>query len=126
MIQRFPDPQLLACLLEVMPHLIQLQDDGVPCGLWLLLVRLGNVSDPVEDGRRRDPEEARDAVHGDPTQVEQDSVDPRPERLPAWGRAGELKAAPLAELVGFPGDRAIACSPSFLQSSTTHRLPAAE
>jgi hypothetical protein len=31
-IQRVPDPQLLACLLEGVPQLLQLQDDGVSCG----------------------------------------------------------------------------------------------
>jgi hypothetical protein len=63
-------------------------------------------------------------VHGDATQVEQDSIDLRRERLTAWGRAGELKAAPLAELFGFPGDRAIVDKPITLALGTCmHRHP---
>ena len=37
-IQRFPDPELLAFLLEIMPHLIQFQDDCSPRRHWLLVV----------------------------------------------------------------------------------------
>ena len=32
--------------LQVMPHLIQFQDDGSPRGLWLLLVLPGKGADP--------------------------------------------------------------------------------
>jgi hypothetical protein len=63
-------------------------------------------------------------VHGETTQVEQDSVDLRRERLPAWSRAGKLKAALLAELFGFPGDRAIVDKPITLALGTCmHRHP---
>ena len=47
-IQGLPDPELLAFVLEIMPHLIEFQDDRSPCGLWLLLVLLGKGPDPVE------------------------------------------------------------------------------
>ena len=36
-IQRFPDPEFLVLLLQVMPQLIQLEDDRFPCGFGLLI-----------------------------------------------------------------------------------------
>jgi hypothetical protein len=47
--------------LEIMPHLIQLQ---------LLIMLSGKRPDLVEHGLGRDPEEERDAVHGEATQVD--------------------------------------------------------
>jgi hypothetical protein len=54
---------------QPVPHLIQLQADGLPCGPWLPRVLCGKGSDPVEHGLGREPEEERDAVHGDATQI---------------------------------------------------------
>jgi hypothetical protein len=123
-IQRVPDPPRLACLLEVVPQLLQLQDDGCSCGLWLLLVRLDTGSDPGAHGLDRDLEAACEAVHGDATQLPQDRVDLQRERLPAWRRAGQRHAAWLAELCGFPGDRAVVDEPITLALGTDrHRRP---
>jgi hypothetical protein len=123
-IQRVPDPPRLACLLEVVPQLLQLQDDGFSCGLWRLLVRLGKGSDPGEHGLDRDLQEERDAVHGEATQLPQDRVDLQRERLPAWRRAGQRQAAWRAELCGFPGDRAVVDEPITLALGTSrHRRP---
>lgn len=74
-VQRLPDPEFAPLFLEIMPHLIEFQDDRSPRGLWLLVVVFGTVPDPSEHSLRRDPEEERDAVHGHPAQVPQHSVD---------------------------------------------------
>ena len=43
LVQGFPDPELLPLFLEVILHLIQLEDERFPCGLWLLLVLFGLI-----------------------------------------------------------------------------------
>ena len=111
MIQRFPDPQLLAFLLEVVPHLIQLQDDGFSCGFWLLLVRLGKGSDPVQYGLRRDAEEKRDAVHRDTTEGEPHGVDLGVEGLASRGGTGQLVATLLTLLFGLASGGAMLDDP---------------
>jgi hypothetical protein len=59
-----------------------------------------------------------------PLRIPQDSVDLHRERLPAWSRADKLKAAWLAELFGFPGDRAVVDEPITLALGTCmHRRP---
>lgn len=56
-IQDLPDPQLPSLLLERVPHLISLEDDASPRGLWLLIVLLRESADPLStdctDTRRR-------------------------------------------------------------------------
>src|SRR5262245_35490595 len=38
LIEGFPDPEFLRLLLDVMPHLIQLQDESASRGVWLRIV----------------------------------------------------------------------------------------
>lgn len=107
-IEGFSDPELASFCPEIMPHLIELQDDDAPRGLWLLVVVCGQVPDPGEHGLRRHPKEKRDAVHGHPTQVPQNSVDLRGEGLAAWRRAGQLLTTLLTLLLGLTGSSALA------------------
>src|SRR5262245_28570727 len=37
-IQRFPAPEFAPLFLEIMPHLIELQDDRPPRGFWFLVI----------------------------------------------------------------------------------------
>jgi hypothetical protein len=106
-IQGLPDPQLPSLVLEVVPHLVQLQDDRIASGLRLLLVLLSKGSEPVEHGLGRDPQEERDAMHGEATQIQEHRVDFHHEWLPAWGGTRKLIPTLLAELFGLAGDRAI-------------------
>jgi len=106
-IQGLPDPELLAFVLEIMPHLIEFQDDGSPRRLWLFVVVFGTVPDPGEHSLRGDVEKKRDAVHRHATHVPQDSIDLRGEGLPAWGRAGKLIATLFALFLRFASSRAI-------------------
>ena len=48
LIQCLPDPEFAPLCLEIVPHLIQFQDEGSPCGFRLLVVLLGKGPDPVE------------------------------------------------------------------------------
>ena len=68
-IQGLPDPQLPSLVLEVVPHLVQLQDDRFASGLRLLVVLLRKGSEPVEHGLGRYPQEERDTMHGEATQI---------------------------------------------------------
>jgi hypothetical protein len=74
-IESLPDPELAPLLLEIVPHLIQLQDDRFSRGAWLLIVLCGKGPDPVEHGLSRDPYEERDTMHGNATQIQKHRVE---------------------------------------------------
>src|SRR5262245_43320996 len=73
--QGLADPQLPSLVLEVVPHLVQLQDDRIASGLRLLAVLLRKGSEPVEHGLGRYPQEERDAMHGNATQIPEHCMD---------------------------------------------------
>src|SRR6266850_1667182 len=110
-IQGFPNPEFLGFLLDIMPHLIQFQDDGFSRGLRLLVVRFRKRFDLVEYRLSRDPQEEPNAVHRHATQVPQDGVDLHRERLTAWGGAGKLVLTLRTELLGLAGGRAVVDKP---------------
>jgi hypothetical protein len=123
-IQGLPDPQLLSRVLEVVPHLIQLQDDRFASRLRLLVVLLSKGSEPVEHGLGRDPQEERDAMHGDATQIHEHRLDFHYEWFTAWGGTRKLIPTLLAELFGLAGDRAVVDEPITLALGTyMHRYP---
>jgi hypothetical protein len=117
-IQGLPDPKLPSLVLEVVPHLVQLQDDRFASGLRLLVVLLSKGSEPVEHGLGRDPQEERDAMHGEATQIQEHRVDLHHERLTAWGGTSKLIPTLLAELFGLAGGRAVVDEPITLALGT--------
>src|SRR5262245_46006784 len=106
-IERFPAPECTPLCLERMPHLIAFQDNRSPRRLWLLLGSLGKGPDPVGDDLRGAPEEERDAVHGQTTEIPQDGVDLHRTWLLTRGRAGTLIATLPALLLRFARRRAV-------------------
>jgi hypothetical protein len=101
----------VAFFLQVMLHLIQLQDDSSPHRLWLLCVLLGEGADPGEHGLGRDAEEKRDTVRGQATQIEQYGVNLGGEGLATWSRTGKLLATLLTLFLGFASGGAMVDDP---------------
>jgi hypothetical protein len=117
-IQGLPDPEFPSLVLEIMPHLIQLQDDRSAGRLRLLVVLLRKGSEPVEHGLGRYSQEERNAMHGEATQIQEHCVDLHRERLTAWGGTRKLIPTLLAELLGLAGDRAVVDEPITLAVGT--------
>jgi hypothetical protein len=107
LIEGFPDQEFLLLFLDVMPHLIQLQDESPSRGFWLLIVHYGKGPKPVEHRLSGDPHEEGDAVNREATQIQEHRVDLHRERLAARGSTRKLIPTLLAELLGFSGSGAI-------------------
>src|SRR5262245_17953052 len=107
-----------------MPHLSEFQDNRSPRRLWLLLGLLVKGLAPGEHGLRGDPEEERDAVHRQTTQIPQDGIDLHRQWLAARGRMGKLISTLLALFLGFTRSRTIV-DESLARTLGTcpHRLP---
>src|SRR5262245_32395953 len=106
-IQGLPDPKLPSLVLELVPHLVQLQGDRFASGLRLLVVLLRKGSEPVEHGLDRYPQEERDAMHGNTTQIQEHRMDFHHEWLPAWDGTRKPIATLPTELFGLASDRAV-------------------
>jgi hypothetical protein len=84
-------------------------------------------SDPVAHGLGRDPEEERDALHGDATQRQKHCLDLHRERLSAWGRAGTLIATRPTKPLGRAGHEAVVDGPITLaRGPDLHRYPSSQ
>src|SRR5262245_36334963 len=106
-IESLPDPEFVPLVLQVVPHLIELQDDRSTRGLRLLVGVCGQVPDPGEDGLGGDTEERADTVHGHATQVPQDGMDLHRKWLATRSRTGKLRATLLALFLWFARRRTI-------------------
>jgi hypothetical protein len=89
------------------PHLVQLDHDGMALRLGLLGVDFGELLDPGHHAGGRDPEQLGGAVHRQPAQVEQDGRDLDPQRHAARRGVGEVEPARLAAVALLAAHQAV-------------------